>query len=420
MDEGLDESATKDRHLNSHRVARSEQLKALVRSVVAKLEAYESSLMLRVRARKQNDQRVFERQVECLVCEALLCQLVQPGGWVAVTRSKRILGHASRYHSLIMSRTLPDVMDRLASPDMRLLEVGVGMVNPFANVNQRTIFRATDRLLEQAAELNLTEADFARDDAEEVIILKAEKRGKKREWMTYLDDKQTIKLRSEVRAINAWLAEADIELADDFPGVHVGDRKMTRSFNNGTFSHGGRLSGGFWQGMTKAQRKSILLDGQDTVTLDYKQMGPSIHYGLAGIPFEGDAYAMPGYELHRNGIKQVFGAMTHAARRFNRLDDLDLSLLPAGVKLSRVCRDIEQHHAPIAHRFYCRSGMEAMRTESDIIVGVMLELRELGIVGLPIHDAVLVREDQADHVEEVMRAVFTQHAGNTVAVSREC
>jgi hypothetical protein len=420
LNEELDEFTTKDLHLNSHRVARSEQLKALVRSIVAQLEAYEGLLGLRVRARRPDDQRVFERQVECLVCEALLCHLVQPGGWVAVTRSKRILGHASRYHSPVMSRTLPDVMDRLASPDMGLLEVGVGMVNPFANVNQRTIFRATDRLIEQAAELNLTHADFARDDAEEVIILKAEKQSGKSTRIPYTDDEQTSKLRSEVLVINAWLAEADIELARDFSGVHADDRKMTRSFNNGTFRHGGRLSGGFWQGMTKAQRKSILIDGRDTVTLDYKQMGPSIHYGLAGIPFEGDAYAVPGYEYHRSGIKRVFGAMTHAAGRFNQLVDLDPGSLPAGVKLSKVCRDIEQHHALIADRFYCRSGMEAMRTESDIIVGVMLELRGLGIVGLPIHDAVLVREDQADQVEEVMRAVFTQYTGNTVAVSWEC
>ncbi|WP_321784705.1 hypothetical protein [Paraburkholderia sp. J94] len=419
MNEVLDESATKDRHLNSYRVARSEQLKALVRSIVAQLEAYEVSLKLRARARKPNDQKVFERQVECLVCEALLCHLVQPKGWVTVSRSKRILGHASRYQSPVMGRTLPDVMDLLTSPEMGLLDVTMGIVNPFNGCNVQTTLRASGRLLGLAAELNLTHADFGRDDAEEVIILKAEKQRGKSARFPYADDEQTAALRAEVKTINAWLAQAEIELADDFPGKSTDDRKMTRSFNNGTFAHGGRLSGGFWQGMTKAQRKSILIDGCETVTLDYKQMGPSIHYGLAGIPFSGDAYAVPGYEFHRAGIKKVFGAMTHARRRFNRLEDLDPLALPAGVKLSKACQDIERHHALIADRFYCRSGMEAMRTESDVIVGVMLELRARGIVGLPIHDAVLVREDQADQVDEVMRALFTQHTGNTVAVSME-
>ncbi len=57
--------------------------------------------------------------------------------------------------------------------------------------------------------------------------------------------------------------------------------------------------------------------------------------------------------------------------------------------------------------------------ESDIIVGVMLEMKAMGVVGLPIHDAVLVREDEANLVEDVMRSVFTQHAGSYVAISRD-
>ncbi|WP_369324569.1 hypothetical protein AB5985_07915 [Burkholderia cepacia] len=267
--------------------------------------------------------------------------------------------------------------------------------------------------------MNLGYADFGRDDAEEVIILKASKKAGARSWIQYIDDDVTHGLRQQVQTINAWLSRADIDLAGDMPAVSVYDRKMTRSFNNGKFAHGGRLSGGFWQKMSKRLRKGIHIDGEPTVTLDYRQMGPSIHYGLEGIQLGGDAYAIPGYEFHRSGIKKVFGAMTHAGSRFNRLDDLEIDALPAGVSLSRVCRDIETHHASIAHRFYCRSGMEAMRTESDIIVAVMMELRALEIVGLPIHDAVLVGESHAALAEDVMRSVFAQHTGNSVSISME-
>lgn len=417
--DGADEA--RDKHLNSHRVARSAALRSLMQSVIGEAEAHESAQGLRQRRRKPDDQRSFERQVECLVCEALLRDLEEPRGWVTVTRSKRVLGYESRYQSEVMGKGLPKAMDLLESQEMGLLEVSMGIVNPFNGRNVQTTFRATEKLLERAAPLCLTTADFGRSDDEEVIILKAPKKGSKSaERIPYEDTAETRRMRRQMHVINGWLARADIELTKDVAGACVHDRKMTRSFNNGTFAHGGRLSGGFWQGMTKGQRRSILIDGCETMTLDYKQMGPSIHYGLAGIPFSGDAYAVPGYEFHRAGIKRVFGAMTHAAHRFNRLDDLDPLALPAGVKLSKVCRDIEKHHALIADRFYCGSGMEAMRTESDIIVGVMLELREWGIVGLPIHDAVLVREDQADQVEEVMRALFTHYTGNAVAVSREC
>jgi len=416
---GMTVGESSDVHLNSHRVARGELLKDLVLAIVKEAEDRELEFGLRQRRRRPDDQRVFARQVECLICEALLQDMRVRGGWVTVTRSKRILGHRNRYQSEVMGNTLPDVMDLLAGPQIGLLEVSLGMVNPFGNTNPQTTFRSSERLIERASGLNLSYADFGRDDAEEVIILKAPKEAGTSSWIQYIDDEATHDLREQVQTINAWLSMADIDLAGDVPGISVDDRKMTRSFNNGTFAHGGRLSGGFWQKMTKRQRKSIYIAGEPTVTLDYKQMGPSIHYGLEGIPLTGDAYAIPGYEFHRAGIKKVFGAMTHTGGRFSRLDDLEAGALPAGAKLPKVCRDIETYHAPIAHRFYCRSGMAAMRMESDIIVGVMLELRTLGIVGLPIHDAVLVREDQADLVEDVMRSVFTQHTGNSVAISRE-
>ncbi|MCW3609970.1 hypothetical protein [Burkholderia cenocepacia] len=410
---------SRDTHLNSHRMARNPLLKDLVLSIVKDAEDHEMASGMRQRKRRPNDQRVFERQVECLICEALLQDVRGRDGWVTVTRSRRILGYRNRYQSEVMAKTLPDVMDLLACRKIGLLEVSLGMVNPFGRANPQTTFRSSRRLVERASGLNLSYADFGRDDTEEVIILKASKTAGVSSWIQYIDDDATCGLRHQVQTINGWLSSADIGLAGDVLGVSAHDRKMTRSFNNGTFAHGGRLSGGFWQKMTKRQRKGVYIAGEPTVTLDYKQMGPSIHYGLEGIPFVGDAYAIPGYELHRTGIKKVFGAMTHAGGRFNQLDDLEAAALPAGATLSKVCRDIETYHAPIAHRFYCRSGMEAMRMESDIIVDVMLELKERGVVGLPIHDAVLVRKDEADLVENVMRSVFTQHTGNRVAISRE-
>ncbi len=419
MDGGENAREPRDVHLNSHRVAQGAGLQALVWSIVQALEAHEIESGLRQRRRRPNDQIVFERQVECLVCEALHREMRVSGGWVTVTRSKRILGHRNRYQSQVMGNTLPDVMDLLSSPEMALLEVSLGMVNPFGGENPQTTFRATELLIHRASGLGLSHADFGRDDAEEVILLKGPKKKGESGWIQYADDEATQRLRVQVQTINEWLHDADIELSCDVPGISGYDRKMTRSFNNGTFAQGGRLNGGFWQKMTKHQRRGICIDGESTVTLDYKQMGPSIHYALAGIMFTGDAYAVPGYETYRPGIKKLFGAMTHAGCRFNRLDDLEADALPAGANLSQVCRDIEACHKPISHRFYCRSGMEAMRTESDIIVGVVLELRALGIVGLPIHDAVLVREDEAELAEEVMCSVFAQHTGGNVTISKE-
>lgn len=97
----------RDIHLNSHRVARNSLLKDFVRSIVKEAEDHEAVLGLRQRRRRPDDQRVFERQVECLICEALLQDVRGRGGLVTVTRSKRILGYRSRYQSEVMGRQCP-------------------------------------------------------------------------------------------------------------------------------------------------------------------------------------------------------------------------------------------------------------------------------------------------------------------------
>ncbi|MCY0856437.1 hypothetical protein [Cupriavidus sp. D39] len=144
--------------------------------------------------------------------------------------------------------------------------------------------------------------------------------------------------------------------------------------------------------------------------LDFSQMGPRIIYGMAGMPFIGDAYAVPSLLKHRSLVKQVFGAMTHVGSRFNRLEDIS-SPLPDGMSMSRVCKAIEDHNTPIADYFYRRAGMEAMRVESNIIVDILLALRDKGVVALPVHDALVVREDLADEAEAAMLAMFKLHTG---------
>ena len=52
--------------------------------------------------------------------------------------------------------------------------------------------------------------------------------------------------------------------------------------------------------------------------------------------------------------------------------------------------------------------MQLFRKESDILVDVLLTLKTQGIVALPIHDAVVVRDDNSDKAEAVMKKVFRE------------
>ena len=56
-------------------------------------------------------------------------------------------------------------------------------------------------------------------------------------------------------------------------------------------------------------------------------------------------------------------------------------------------------------------GMQLFRKESDILVDVLLTLKTQGITALPIHDAVVVRDDKSDKAKAIMQKVFKDHTG---------
>ena len=62
--------------------------------------------------------------------------------------------------------------------------------------------------------------------------------------------------------------------------------------------------------------------------------------------------------------------------------------------------------------------MQLFRKESDILVDVLETLRSEGIVALPVHDAVVVRDDISDKAKAVMKAGLSrEHTGITPDVT---
>jgi hypothetical protein len=62
-------------------------------------------------------------------------------------------------------------------------------------------------------------------------------------------------------------------------------------------------------------------------------------------------------------------------------------------------------------------GMQLFRKESNILVDVLETLRSEGIVALPVHDDVVVRDDNSDKAKAVIKKVFREHTGITPDVT---
>ena len=136
-------------------------------------------------------------------------------------------------------------------------------------------------------------------------------------------------------------------------------------------------------------------------------MGPRILYGLCGIrPISKDCYRIPNYDKHRNGIKKVFNAMTFAEKPITRYPKGVKQMFKENIRFQEVSNAIQRYHSSIAYKFYIGIGHYLQYLESQILIKVLLGLKDLGIHALPIHDAVVVGRAWVDMSKELMEIVF--------------
>ena len=91
--------------------------------------------------------------------------------------------------------------------------------------------------------------------------------------------------------------------------------------------------------------------------------------------------------------------------------------LPSHTNIRDILAAIESKHPTIYPLMTSGIGMQLFRKESDILVDVLITLKAQEITALPIHDAVVVRDDQSGKARVVMQKVFKEHTGITPDVT---
>jgi hypothetical protein len=173
--------------------------------------------------------------------------------------------------------------------------------------------------------------------------------------------------------------------------------------------------------MKKLHRlEGLFIDGEDVIELDFGQMSPRILYGVLKVePEREDLYSVPGYENHRTGVKKVMNAMLFSRKPLTRF--------PRGLReefmnehrIHNVCEAIMVAHAPVRSLFHTGIGHKAQFIESEIMIDVLLKLKDKGIIALPIHDAIIVGSSHEIEATDVMLDSFQCLAGIEGRVSVE-
>ena len=421
----------KARAFNPFLSARTGKLMALIAEVQTQMSGYQAYYETRKRARRPADQVTYERTVEAILCDLCAVELGHNNDSIHLPLSNKVLRSKSRYKGTALGKTLPDILKVMSAPEMDFVVVEKGhstfkIVDDDLNVafagGQQTILRAGPKLLSRIDGFDITRGDMGQAPEDEVLILRAPKRHSNSiaAYQEYDDDKTTLSLRQQMNDINAWLDTADISCSHS--QVDPTQRRLRRIFNNSDFAQGGRLYGGFWQAMSSDERQEhILIEGDCCVELDYGQMSLAILYGLTGTkPPEGDLYDLSAEGIptdYRKGIKTVIQALINSSKVPTKMPKGVRKLIPSRYSINDILEAVARKHPAIYPQMTSGIGMQLFRKESDILVDVLLTLKTQGIVALPIHDAVVVQDDNSDKAKAVMKKVFKEHTGITPDVT---
>jgi hypothetical protein len=285
---------------------------------------------------------------------------------------------------------------------------------------RRTIIAPTQSFQRRVVGYAISLADVGQLEGGELIELWAgSRRSGHKTPVDYKDCPRAETMRAEMRAINQTLNDADIRL--DRNGA--GPIRLVRKFridqpeDAQEFDRHGRLYGGFWEGLPKDRRHSLTIGGEPVVDLDFASMFLHLAYICCGAePPTGDLYAIPGLEGHRKTVKSLMVSLFFRNAEARRLPLGAKDELPSGWSMERFKAAAVQAHPSISSLFDTNVGFKLMALESDILVGILLELARNGVAALPMHDGIMVAASKKYLATDTMEKVSGLKSGRPLPV----
>jgi len=263
-------------------------------------------------------------------------------------------------------------------------------------------------------------------DPREVVIL----RGKDGNLVDYDETDRSARLRRNVQEINEAILSTAIGIKDRtiregdpvaVGGVCIGatSNQLHRVFNRGSFTKGGRFYGPWWQNIPSELRSNIMINGTQTVEMDYPRLHPTLMYAEAGKAMHGDPYDL--LEWPRELVKRAFNTLVNADTRQAAIRSIANEIGGTGAfsKAHGLVDEIEAKHKPVADMFGSGAGLSLMRRDSDMTERLLLRLQKRGVVALPIHDSYIVPNRTADRGElmEAMAEALHNFVGDKLNIS---
>lgn len=191
---------------------------------------------------------------------------------------------------------------------------------------------------------------------------------------------------------------------------------VVRIYSRGSFDLHGRYYG-WWQGLPKARRADLLINGEVLVEPDFHWLHPTLLYAMCGHALAHDPYTT-GYWPRPAG-KLAFNTFVNAPtpaeaigglmkKRYEKDDNGEPVWRYGYRQTARILDAIKAANPAISHLFGFDAGVRLMAIDSAMAGKVMKACRKAQVACLPVHDSFMVPASKGGFVEGVMASVLDE------------
>lgn len=418
----LSETASTEHPINFHLKLNSKEGKSFIEHIVKDHILPSEN---RKRARRRNDFQKLLTVVEILIANFIFSQQ-RDHKTIFYPRSKRHYSAPKNSYYIPEEVGFGILLSAIKGLESNGLVISViGSDNLEEKIRRLSTLEPTEKLYRCSSDFNLSPADVSlnRTTVPAIILKDADKS----KLPIKLENPLIAALDRDVRAINNHINQFKIgfEVPPDRTRNHqkdsvvaLSESYLVRTFNNSSFTQGGRFFGGAWQSIRGDYRRYLTIDGNKTVELDYSGFVTRAIYHFNDMHYDKDPYQIPSAidllkslgaveesEI-RNIIKYQINCMIGASSQYRVPAPKRIGVFKnvpmSADNLKKFRNLILDHHGWIEDFFCSGQGLKFQFVESEICKKILLYSVDRQVPVLPIHDSFITSEDNSDWLKEAM------------------
>ena len=272
-----------------------------------------------------------------------------------------------------------------------------------------------EKLLDLFEKENVKSSDIKnREKFNEILIRDEEKNDVDYEETEFIKN-----LRLRIGLINIEYAKHSIKMLDDFIFPRIQAIYSRRSIDLGGRLYAKPHRGLNYQTASKEVRKTITIDNEETIEVDYAGLHINMLYALEHIqyPLDKSPYSFwmdvqldqspNNLEIAKKQAKKAMFTLMNAKSIKDALwvlRDAD-----SEVDWDNIIELMLKEHSRIKKYIGSDMGITLQNLDSKMMLDILEECKELEIVALGIHDSVIVQKKHKDEAVKIMKKIYEEH-----------